>query len=101
MFGYVNYTFVYSLNFYYLIKQYKLFKYKMFDNKFLTNFEKLLIEDNKVFLKKDFIKSHYKTILQMANPLIVDKKIIVNEYQLKLMCHLFKISCHVEYIPSL
>ena len=73
----------------------------MIDNKFLTNFERLIIEENSMVLKKDFIKSHYRTILQMANPLIIDKKIVLNEYQLKLMFHLFKISNHVEYIPSL
>ena len=73
----------------------------MLDNKFLTNFEKLIIDENTLSLKKDFIKSHYRTILQMANPLIVEKKIVLNEYQLKLMFHLFKISQHVEYIPSL
>lgn len=73
----------------------------MFDNKFLTNFENLIIEENRSTLKKDFIKSHYRTIMQMANPIVIEKKIILNEYQLKLMFHLFKISNHVEYIPSL
>jgi hypothetical protein len=73
----------------------------MFDSKFLTNFENLIIEENKLSLKKDFIKSHYRTIMQMANPIVIEKKIIMNEYQLKLMFHIFKISNQVEYIPSL
>jgi hypothetical protein len=73
----------------------------MYDNKYLKNFEKRIIEDNKNYLNKEFIKSHYQTILQMANPIIIDKKIILNDFQFKLMMHLFNICNHVEYIPSL
>jgi hypothetical protein len=73
----------------------------MFDQKHLKLFEKKLIDDNSKQLNKEFIKSHYKFILQMANPIIIDKKINLNEYQFKLMMHLFNLCNHIEYIPSL
>jgi hypothetical protein len=72
----------------------------MVDHKHLKNFETRIIENNAQSLNKEFIKTHYKAILQMANPIIVDKKIILNGYQFKLMMHLFNICNHVSYIPS-
>jgi hypothetical protein len=70
----------------------------MFDTKFLKNFEKKLKDDK---LNIEFIKNHYKSVLLMINPLIVENKIILNDYQYKLMIHLFNICNHVDYVPSL
>ena len=72
----------------------------MLDNKCLKNFEKKIIEENSQYLNKEFIQTHYKTLLQLANPIIIDKKIIMNDYQFKLMMHLFGLCNHIEYIPS-
>jgi hypothetical protein len=70
----------------------------MFDSRFLKSFEKKIIEDK---LNIDFIKNHYKSILQMINPIVIENKIILNDYQYKLMIHLFNICYQVEYVPSL
>jgi hypothetical protein len=37
----------------------------MFDSKYLKNFEKVVIEENKDKLNIDFLKTHFKTIMQM------------------------------------
>jgi len=64
----------------------------MLDTKYLKNFEVRIIKNNSQTVNKEFIKSHYKTILQMANQIIIKKKIILNDYKYRLMNHLFNIS---------
>jgi hypothetical protein len=73
----------------------------MFDNKYLKNFEKTIIEDNREKMGVDFLKSHFRTILQMAGHIIVDGKIVLNDYQYRLIMHIFNLCYHIEYIPSL
>jgi hypothetical protein len=73
----------------------------MFDNKYLKNFEKTIIEENKEKINIDFLKTHFRAILQMAGQLIVENKIVLNDYQYKLIVHIFNLCYHIEYIPSL
>src|SRR5690349_13808322 len=72
----------------------------MLDQKCLKNFKKRIIEENSQHLNKEFIKTHYKALLQLVNPILVEKKIILNDYQFKSMMHLFGLCNHIEYIPS-
>lgn len=73
----------------------------MLDNKYLKNFEKLLVEESTKQINRELLKHHYTAILKMANPIIKDKKIILNENQFILMMHLFNLCNQIEYIPSL
>jgi hypothetical protein len=73
----------------------------MLDNKYLKNFEKKIIEENKEKVNLDFLKTHFQAILHMSYPLINDNKIIINDYQYRLITHLFNLCYHIEYIPSL
>jgi hypothetical protein len=73
----------------------------MLDNKYLKYFEKKIIEENKGAMNIDFLKTHYRTILQMANPIIEENKFILNDQQYRLIMHLFNLCYHIEYIPSL
>jgi hypothetical protein len=70
----------------------------MFDTKFLKNFENKFKEEK---INIELIKTHYKCVLKMTNPIIIENKIILNDYQYKLMIHLFDICYHIEYVPSL
>ena len=46
----------------------------MFDTKFLKSFENKFKEEK---MNIDLIKTHYKCVLKMANPIIIENKIIL------------------------
>ena len=71
------------------------------DSNYLRKLENKLIEDNHKFVNKELLKLHYKRILELINPIIIDnKKLIIDEFKDRLINHLFILSYNIEYIPS-
>jgi len=73
----------------------------MIDDSYFKNFEALIVSMNNTNTNREMIKIHFTTIYQMIDPIIVEEKMLLNEFQLKLILHLFNISFQLEYIPSL
>jgi len=73
----------------------------MIDDSYFKNFEDHIVSMNKTHTNREMIKIHFKTIYQMIDPFILNDKMLLNEFQLKLLLHLFNISFQLEYIPSL
>lgn len=73
----------------------------MLDSKYLKTFEKKIIESNEKELNKDFISNHFDMMLKFIKPIIVDNKMKINNYQYKILSHLFNLVSNLDYIPSL
>lgn len=74
----------------------------MIVDSYFKNFENLIVSMSSSSNKNiEMIKIHFKTIYQMIDTFIIDDKILLNEFQLKIFLHLFNISFQIEYIPSL
>ncbi len=73
----------------------------MIDQSYFKNFENFIVSMNNTNTNREMIKIHFQSIFQMIDPFIVNDKMLLNEFQLKLFLHLFNISFQLEYIPSL
>ena len=51
--------------------------------------------------KNELIKEHYTNCLQLISPIMSNGKIIIKEFQYKIIMHLFRLTLNIDYIPSI